>query len=74
MEIVSIYYIYNKLARGKKMTEISKLLSMQVRELEIELKESFGSLSSLEVAELKHVKQEIKRIRKNIENTERNGK
>ena len=56
------------------MTEISKLLSMQIRELEIELKESFGSLSSLEVAELKHVKQEIKRIRRNIKNTKRNEK
>ena len=50
------------------MTETSKLLSMQVRELEIELKEFFDSLNSLEVEELKHVKQEIKRLRKNIRN------
>lgn len=56
------------------MTQISQLLSMQIRELEIELKESFGSLSGLEIAELKHVKQEIKRIRKNIKNAEKTGK
>ena len=56
------------------MTEISKLLSMQVRELEIELKESFDSLDSLEVAELTHVKQEIKRLRRNMKNAEKNGK
>ncbi len=56
------------------MTEISKLLSMQIRELEIELKESFGSLSSLEMAELIHVKQEIKRLRRNMKNAEKTGK
>jgi hypothetical protein len=59
------------MTKGNKMTETSKLLSMQVRELEIELKEFFDSLNSLEVAELKHVKQEIKRIRKNIKNAEK---
>ena len=53
------------------MTETSKLLSMQVRELEIELKEFFDSLNSLEVEELTHVKQEIKRIRKNIKYAEK---
>lgn len=69
------YTIYISDTQGeRKMTEISKLLSMQIRKLEIELKESFGSLSSLEVAELKHVKQEIKRIRKNIKNAEKTGK
>ena len=56
------------------MTETSKLLSMQVRELEIELKEFFDSLNSLEVAELTHVKQEIKRLRRNMKNAEKNGK
>lgn len=56
------------------MTEISKLLSMQVRELEIETKECLDSLNILEFAELIHVKQEIRRIRKNIKNAEKTGK
>ena len=62
------------MTKGNKMTETSKLLSMQVRELEIELKEFFDSLNSLEVAELTHVKQEIKRLRRNMKNAEKTGK
>ena len=69
------YTIYISDTQGeRKMTEISKLLSMQVRELEIETKECLDSLDSLEIAELKHVKQEIKRIRRNIKNAEKTGK
>lgn len=56
------------------MTEISKLLSMQVRELEIETKECLDSLNILEFAELIHVKQEIRRLRKNIKNATKNGR
>ena len=69
------YTIYISDTQGeRKMTEISKLLSMQVRELEIETKECLDSLDSLEIAELTHVKQEIRRIRKNIKNAEKTGK
>ena len=54
------------------MTELSKLTAMRLRELEIETKECLDSLNSLETSELIHVKQEIKRLRRNIKNAEKN--
>ena len=56
------------------MSDLSKLIAMQLRELLIETKESLDSLNSLEMAELIHVKQEIKRLRKNMTNAEKTGK
>ena len=56
------------------MSDLSKLIKMQLRELEIETKESLESLNTLEMAELIHVKQEIKRLRKNMTNAEKTGK
>jgi hypothetical protein len=56
------------------VSDLSKLIAMQLRELLIETKESLDSLNSLEMAELIHVKQEIKRLRKNMTNAEKTGK